>query len=632
MSKIIGIDLGTTNSCVSVIEGGTPTVITNKEGNRTTPSVVGFGEKETLIGQAAKRQAVTNPENTIFSAKRFIGRMHNEVEKESDSLPFKLKKGKNGEVMILANGKEYAPPQISAMILQNLKQTAEDYLGSKVSDVVITVPAYFNDSQRQATKDAGSIAGLNVKRIINEPTAAALAYGLDKKGDKKIVVYDLGGGTFDVSILEIGDGVFEVKSTNGDTQLGGDDFDNIIVSWLLEEFKKSDSIDLSKDPMALQRLKEAAEKSKCELSSSMESDINLPFITADQSGPKHMNLKLTRANFENLIKKLVERTKSPCEQALKYADLSPSEIDEVILVGGSTRIPLVQDTVKSVFNKEPNKSVNPDEVVSLGAAIQGGVLSGDVDEVVLLDVTPLTLAIETLGNIATPMIPSNTTTPTKKSQIFSTAMDNQPSVPVKVVQGERKMAPDNKQLGEFILDGIAPAPRGTPQIEVTFDIDANGILNVSAKDKSTGKEQSIRIEANSGLSDDDIEKMKNDAKKYEKEDLAKKESVETKNNAEQLVFQTESQLKELGEKISKADNELLSSKLEALKKIKDTDDLDKIKAATEELNSSWAEVSQRMAQSQQASNVSQGNSKAKETTKDDSVQDADFEVVDDEKK
>ena len=632
MSKIIGIDLGTTNSCVSVMEGGTPTVITNKEGNRTTPSVVGFGEKETLIGQAAKRQAVTNPENTIFSAKRFIGRMHDEVEKESDSLPFKLKKGKNGEVMILANGKEYAPPQISAMILQNLKQTAEDYLGSKVSDVVITVPAYFNDSQRQATKDAGSIAGLNVKRIINEPTAAALAYGLDKKGDKKIVVYDLGGGTFDVSILEIGDGVFEVKSTNGDTQLGGDDFDNIIVSWLLEEFKKSDSIDLSKDPMALQRLKEAAEKSKCELSSSMESDINLPFITADQSGPKHMNLKLTRANFENLIKKLVERTKSPCEQALKDAGLSPSEIDEVILVGGSTRIPLVQDTVKSVFNKEPNKSVNPDEVVSLGAAIQGGVLSGDVDEVVLLDVTPLTLAIETLGNIATPMIPSNTTIPTKKSQIFSTAMDNQPSVPVKVVQGERKMAPDNKQLGEFILDGIAPAPRGTPQIEVTFDIDANGILNVSAKDKSTGKEQSIRIEANSGLSDDDIEKMKNDAKKYEKEDLAKKESVETKNNAEQLVFQTESQLKELGDKISKADNELLSSKLEALKKVKDTDDLDKIKASTEELNSSWAEVSQRMAQSQQASNVTQGNDKAKETTKDDSVQDADFEVVDDEKK
>ena len=632
MSKIIGIDLGTTNSCVSVMEGGTPTVITNKEGNRTTPSVVGFGEKETLIGQAAKRQAVTNPENTIFSAKRFIGRMHDEVEKESDSLPFKLKKGKNGEVMILADGKEYAPPQISAMILQNLKQTAEDYLGSKVSDVVITVPAYFNDSQRQATKDAGSIAGLNVKRIINEPTAAALAYGLDKKGDKKIVVYDLGGGTFDVSILEIGDGVFEVKSTNGDTQLGGDDFDNIIVSWLLEEFKKSDSIDLSKDPMALQRLKEAAEKSKCELSSSMESDINLPFITADQSGPKHMNLKLTRANFENLIKKLVERTKSPCEQALKDAGLSPSEIDEVILVGGSTRIPLVQDTVKSVFNKEPNKSVNPDEVVSLGAAIQGGVLSGDVDEVVLLDVTPLTLAIETLGNIATPMIPSNTTIPTKKSQIFSTAMDNQPSVPVKVVQGERKMAPDNKQLGEFILDGIAPAPRGTPQIEVTFDIDANGILNVSAKDKSTGKEQSIRIEANSGLSDDDIEKMKNDAKKYEKEDLAKKESVETKNNAEQLVFQTESQLKELGDKISKADNELLSSKLEALKKVKDTDDLDKIKASTEELNSSWAEVSQRMAQSQQASNVTQGNDKAKETTKDDSVQDADFEVVDDEKK
>ncbi len=632
MSKIIGIDLGTTNSCVSVMEGGTPTVITNKEGNRTTPSVVGFGEKETLIGQAAKRQAVTNPENTIFSAKRFIGRIYDEVEKESDSLPFKLKKGKNGEVMILANGKEYAPPQISAMILQNLKQTAEDYLGSKVSDVVITVPAYFNDSQRQATKDAGSIAGLNVKRIINEPTAAALAYGLDKKGDKKIVVYDLGGGTFDVSILEIGDGVFEVKSTNGDTQLGGDDFDNIIVSWLLEEFKKSDSIDLSKDPMALQRLKEAAEKSKCELSSSMESDINLPFITADQSGPKHMNLKLTRANFENLIKKLVERTKSPCEQALKDAGLSPSEIDEVILVGGSTRIPLVQDTVKSVFNKEPNKSVNPDEVVSLGAAIQGGVLSGDVDEVVLLDVTPLTLAIETLGNIATPMIPSNTTIPTKKSQIFSTAMDNQPSVPVKVVQGERKMAPDNKQLGEFILDGIAPAPRGTPQIEVTFDIDANGILNVSAKDKSTGKEQSIRIEANSGLSDDDIEKMKNDAKKYEKEDLAKKESVETKNNAEQLVFQTESQLKELGDKISKADNELLSSKLEALKKVKDTDDLDKIKASTEELNSSWAEVSQRMAQSQQASNVTQGNDKAKETTKDDSVQDADFEVVDDEKK
>ena len=632
MGKIIGIDLGTTNSCVAVIEGGKPNVITNKEGNRTTPSIVAFSkDNETLIGMPAKRQAVTNPKNTIFSAKRFIGRLFNEVSNESENLPFEISEGKNKEVVINANGKDYVPAQISAMILQNIKQTAEEYLGTKVEDAVITVPAYFNDSQRQATKDAGTIAGLNVKRIINEPTAAALAYGLDKKNDQKIAVYDLGGGTFDISILEIGDGVFEVKSTNGDTMLGGDDFDTAIVDWLASEFKKTDGVDLKKDAMALQRLKEAAEKAKCELSSSMQTEINLPFVTADSSGPKHLNMTLTRANFEKLVSDLVDKTIDPCRQALDDAGMNASDINEIILVGGSTRMPLVQKVVKEFFGKEINKSVNPDEVVALGAAIQGGVLGGDVDDILLLDVTPLTLAIETLGNISTPMIPANTTIPSKKSEVFSTASDNQTTVPVHIVQGERKFAKDNKSLGQFHLDGIPPAPRGTPQIEVTFDIDTNGILNVSAKDKATGKEQSIRIEASSGLSDDEVEKMKRDAEEHEKEDSAKKDIIETKNNAENLVYQTEKQLEENKDKLSKDDVNDIKSKLDDLKKANESDDIEKIKKSVEDLNSSWQKVSQQMyqqAQNQQDSQAEPGNDKKGN----DDVQDADYEVVEDDEK
>ena len=632
MGKIIGIDLGTTNSCVAVIEGGKPNVITNKEGNRTTPSIVAFSkDNETLIGMPAKRQAVTNPKNTIFSAKRFIGRLFNEVSNESENLPFEISEGKNKEVVINANGKDYVPAQISAMILQNIKQTAEEYLGSKVEDAVITVPAYFNDSQRQATKDAGTIAGLNVKRIINEPTAAALAYGLDKKNDQKIAVYDLGGGTFDISILEIGDGVFEVKSTNGDTMLGGDDFDTAIVNWLASEFKKTDGVDLKKDAMALQRLKEAAEKAKCELSSSMQTEINLPFVTADSSGPKHLNMTLTRANFEKLVSDLVNKTIDPCRQALDDAGMNASDINEIILVGGSTRMPLVQKVVKEFFGKEINKSVNPDEVVALGAAIQGGVLGGDVDDILLLDVTPLTLAIETLGNISTPMIPANTTIPSKKSEVFSTASDNQTTVPVHIVQGERKFAKDNKSLGQFHLDGIPPAPRGTPQIEVTFDIDTNGILNVSAKDKATGKEQSIRIEASSGLSDDEVEKMKRDAEEHEKEDSAKKDIIETKNNAENLVYQTEKQLDENKDKLSKDDVNDIKSKLDDLKKANESDDIEKIKKSVEDLNSSWQKVSQQMyeqAQSQQDSQAQPEN----DQKENDDVQDADYEVVEDDEK
>jgi len=640
MGKIIGIDLGTTNSCFAVIEGGSPNVITNKEGNRTTPSVVAFTkDKQSLVGQSAKRQGVTNPKNTIFSAKRFIGRTYKEISKEISNFPFDLKEGKNKEVIIKADGKDYAPAQISAMILQNIKLTAEEYLGSDVTDVVITVPAYFNDSQRQATKDAGTIAGLNVKRIINEPTAAALAYGLDKKNkDQKIAIYDLGGGTFDISILEIGDGVFEVKSTNGDTQLGGDDFDNIIVDWLADEFKKSDSVDLKKDPMALQRLKESAEKAKCELSTSTQTEINLPFITADTSGPKHLNLTLNRAKFESLVGDLVKKTIKPCEQALKDAKMNSSDINEVILVGGSTRIPMVQKIVKDVFGKESNKSVNPDEVVALGAAIQGGVLGGDVDDILLLDVTPLTLAIETLGNIATPMIPANTTIPTKKSEIFSTASDNQTSVPVHVVQGERKFAKDNKSLGQFILDGIPPAQRGIPQIEVTFDIDSNGILNVSAKDKATGKEQSIKIEASSGLSDSEIEKMKRDAEENEKEDNEKKESIELKNSAENLVYQTENQLKEHQDKLKKEDYDMIDSKLTELKDCKDSDDKDKVKSAMEALNAEWSKVSQDLynasQQEAQATNGDPADSTASNQdskNSDDNVENVDYEVVDDEK-
>jgi len=635
MAKIIGIDLGTTNSCVAVMEGGSPTVITNSEGGRTTPSVVAFTKAgETLIGQPAKRQAVTNPENTISSSKRFIGRMYDEVGTEISEMPYKTIKGKNGEVIITAQDKEYAPPQIGAMVLQKLKQTAEEYLGEKVTEAVITVPAYFNDSQRQATKDAGAIAGLNVRRIINEPTAAALAYGLDKQKDEKIAVFDFGGGTFDISILELGDGVFEVKSTNGDTHLGGDDLDQTLVDYLIGEFNKSDGIDLGKDPMALQRLRETAEKAKCELSTSKQTDINLPFITADSSGPRHLNISLTRAKYETLIEKLINRTIQPCEKAIKDAGLKASEIDEVILVGGSTRIPKVQKIVQDIFAKEPNKGVNPDEVVAIGAAIQGGVMAGDVEDILLLDVTPLSLGIETLGGVSTPLIEANSTIPAKKSQIFSTAADSQPSVEIHVLQGERSMAVDNKSLGRFHLDGIPPAPRGTPQIEVTFDIDANGILNVSAADKATGKEQSIRIEASSGLSEDEIEKMKVDAEKHAKDDEAKKESVDIHNTADQLIYQTENQMKEAGDKITDEDKKSIEDAVEQLKQTNGGSDIDAIKTAIENLNKAWEPVAQKMYQAEQSQTAqeepeSTGTSSAKDskTTKEGEVEDADFEVV-----
>ena len=631
MSKIIGIDLGTTNSCVAVVEGGKPQIIANSEGLRTTPSIVAFTKDgETLVGQSAKRQAVTNPENTVFSAKRFIGRQFSEVEKESKRLPYKIVKSKNNGVNILVNNEEYAPPQISAIVLQNLKKTAEEYIGTKVNDVVITVPAYFNDSQRQATKDAGAIAGLNVKRIINEPTAAALAYGLDKKGDRKIAVYDLGGGTFDISILEIGDGVFEVKSTNGDTMLGGDDFDNAIVEWIISEFKNTENIDLSNDSMALQRLKEAAEKAKCELSTSKQTEINLPFIYSDSSGPKNLLLSITRAQFESLVSDLVERTIKPCKDALKDAKLNSSDVNEVILVGGSTRIPLVQEKVKEIFNKDINKSVNPDEVVALGAAIQGGVLAGDVDDVLLLDVTPLSLGIETLGGVFTKLIESNTTIPAKKSQTFSTAADNQPSVEIHVLQGERDIASGNKSLGRFHLDGIPPAPRGVPQVEVTFDIDSNGILNVSANDKATGKQQSIRIEASSGLTEDDIEKMKRDAEKHKKEDSEKKEFVDTLNQADHTIYQTEKQLEEMKDKISDDDKNSIQKKLEFLKKEKESKDVSKIKNALEDLNSTWAKASESIYKnSQNADTPNNPSEESKESSSKDEVKDADFEVVDD---
>ena len=635
MAKIIGIDLGTTNSCVAVMEGGSPTVITNSEGGRTTPSVVAFTKAgETLIGQPAKRQAVTNPENTISSSKRFIGRMYDEVGTEISEMPYKTIKGKNGEVIITAQDKEYAPPQIGAMVLQKLKQTAEEYLGEKVTEAVITVPAYFNDSQRQATKDAGAIAGLNVRRIINEPTAAALAYGLDKQKDEKIAVFDFGGGTFDISILELGDGVFEVKSTNGDTHLGGDDLDQTLVDYLIGEFNKSDGIDLGKDPMALQRLRETAEKAKCELSTSKQTDINLPFITADSSGPRHLNISLTRAKYETLIEKLINRTIQPCEKAIKDAGLKASEIDEIILVGGSTRIPMVQKIVQDIFAKEPNKGVNPDEVVAIGAAIQGGVMAGDVEDILLLDVTPLSLGIETLGGVSTPLIEANSTIPAKKSQIFSTAADSQPSVEIHVLQGERSMAVDNKSLGRFHLDGIPPAPRGTPQIEVTFDIDANGILNVSASDKATGKEQSIRIEASSGLSEDEIEKMKVDAEKHAKDDEAKKESVDIHNTADQLIYQTENQMKEAEDKITDEDKKPIEVAVGQLKQANGGSDIDAIKTAIENLNKAWEPVAQKMYQAEQSQTAqeepeSTGTSSAKDskTTKEGEVEDADFEVV-----
>tara|TARA_B100000945_G_scaffold40707_1_gene27344 strand:- start:527 stop:2428 length:1902 start_codon:yes stop_codon:yes gene_type:complete len=633
MSKIIGIDLGTTNSCVAVLEGGEPTVITSPEGGRTTPSVVGFAKDgDRLVGQAAKRQAVTNPENTVFSIKRFVGRMFDEVSTEISEVPYKVEKNSSGACVVKAGEKEYTPPEISAMVLQKLKQQAEEYLGSKVTDAVITVPAYFNDSQRQATKDAGKIAGLNVRRIINEPTAASLAYGLDKKKDEKIAVFDLGGGTFDVSILELGDGVFEVKSSNGDGHLGGDDFDQKVIDWIANEFDKSDGIDLRKDPMALQRLKEAAETAKKELSTSKQTDINLPFVTADASGPKHLNLTLSQAKFEELVSDLINRTIEPCVQAIEDAGLSKSEIDEVILVGGSTRIPKIQEQVKEIFGKEPNKSVNPDEVVALGAAIQGGVLSGDVDDILLLDVTPLSLGIETLGSVSTTLIERNTTIPTKKSQVFSTAADNQTTVEIHVLQGERQMATDNKTIGRFHLADIPPSPRGVPQIEVSFDIDANGILNVNAKDKATGKEQSIRIEASSGLSDSEIDKMVNEAKKHESEDKDKREKIDLINQSEHLIYETEKNVKEHADKLEESEKGDLDEKVKALTKAKESGNIEDIRSSMDALNASWSAVASKLYDSTKeepnASEQQKNQDVEKKEKKEGEIEDADFEVVD----